>query len=133
MPTGSIPEASEIWIRPYYGNTAVVLMVSALEGLHSIYLHFYIIPTLFAYFCRAIPSSFFYVLMFLIFLAYRPSYILRSHPAFCRLQLSSSQMPTAVFGDYIDFYQTQQPLMDIHVQFLLKKRNLPMKAAPNLG
>ena len=36
---GSIPEAPEIWIPPYYGHTAVVPTVSALEEIHCIWLY----------------------------------------------------------------------------------------------
>ena len=37
MPTGSIPEAPEIRIPPYYRHTAVAPMVSTLEGPHCIW------------------------------------------------------------------------------------------------
>ena len=37
MPTGSMLEATEIQISPYYGHTVVVPTVSALEGFHCIY------------------------------------------------------------------------------------------------
>ena len=40
--TGSIPEAPEVQIPPYYGHTAVVPTVSALEGLHCIHSSFFV-------------------------------------------------------------------------------------------